>query len=231
MSETGEAIQHTVGAPGGLGRKLHGLPIWAWALLVVGGGLLVYYLYKRSTAGSVASANGTDATSALQEAAAEDSLAGGASGSTGSAASGYSSNQAYEAAAVSEYGNGANTPISVTQALDDLFAGNPLSTAEQGIINTVEGGLGAPPQSTPAINIAPSAPAASATPTITGYVKSPNANTIYQLTSDNVLHPISSWGLFQTIDPSLEYSTLDNNTISKYTVGTAAVNPAAAKTS
>lgn len=209
MSDTGTAVEHTMGAANGLGRKAHGLPIWGWALIVVGGGMLVYYLWSKSSGGMASG-------SSLGLGAVSTAAPAPAAMSSGSA---YSTNQAWQAAGISEFGSGTNTPLSVSAALSNLLNGNPLSSQDQGIVNQVIGGIGAPPQSAPPPILAvPAVPA----PTVKGYLKAPNNPNIYQLTSDGLLHYANA-GVWSRIDPTMQYSTVDN--LGSYTMGADATVP------
>lgn len=138
----------------GLGRKVGPLPIWGWAVLLIGGVVLFLYIRSRSSA-TVADNNGAGLSSTTDQTAAGalSTLYGG--NGTGYQ-SGYSSNQAYEQAAISELsGSSQYTPLQIQTALGGLFAGDTLSADEQKIVNEVESSLGAPPEYVPTPTVTP----------------------------------------------------------------------------
>lgn len=147
MSDTSGAM--SAGRDSGMTRKAGPLPIWAWAVIIVGAAALVYYFVKRGSAPQSANGAGLSST-ADQTAAGALSSMFGTGGNPNGFSSGFSSNQQYEQAAISELsGSTQYTPLEIQTALGNLFSGNSLSTNDQSIINTIEKSLGAPPEFTP----------------------------------------------------------------------------------
>lgn len=153
MSDIDTSAAHAA-STAGLGRKVGPLPIWGWAVLLIGAVALFLYIRSRSS-GTVADNNGAGLSSTTDQTAAGalSTLYGG--GGTGYT-SGYSNNQAYEQAAISELsGSTQYTPLQIQGALGNLFAGNQLSSTDQSIVNEIESALGAPPEYVPTPSVAP----------------------------------------------------------------------------
>lgn len=182
----------------GLGRKVGPLPIWAWAVLIVGGGFVIFYIMRRG-ASTTASANGAGlSTVADQTAAGALSSMYGSGGNANGYTSGYSNNQQYEQAAISELsGSTQYTPLQVQGALGDLFAGNSLTADEQAIINKIEGSLGAPPEYVPNPTSTPSAPNGSSV--FTGNVLGAGQTLVQPVGSSSIYVRDNSTGTLQAL--------------------------------
>lgn len=153
MSDIDTSAAHAA-STAGLGRKVGPLPIWGWAVLLIGGVALFLYIRSRSS-GTVADNNGAGLSSTTDQTA-----AGALSSMYGTSGSGYTSsysnNQAYEQAAISELsGSTQYSPLQIQTALGKLFSGDQLSTSDQSIINKIESSLGAPPEYVPTPTAAP----------------------------------------------------------------------------
>lgn len=149
MTEPATEHGHSHGNIGSeLKSKAGPLPVWVWGVLI--GGVLVGYMYwhksRTATAPTSVDVSGTGVDDALSTGDAGTTTAGSVGTPSEATTSGLSSNQTWEAQALTQLTGSGATPLAAQQALENYLSGASLSGDEQTLINQALGSLGLPPE-------------------------------------------------------------------------------------
>ena len=142
-----------------LGKQVGPLPLGAWAVAIIGGVGVAYYINRRQAAAAandaIQSAADPSASAAYQEGAqggpGNDTPAG--VGNTGNAPlppqdGPIRTNAQWRVAAIRALIVAGNPPLASANAVQRYLAGKPLNHAQQGLVNQAIGLVGPPPQNT-----------------------------------------------------------------------------------
>jgi hypothetical protein len=151
---------HNHAAPGnghGLTKKVGPLPVWGWAVVIVGAYLLYHYLHNRSSsaASTVIPDSGANPSNALVGGDSGTSTTSTGSTGTATAADWIFNAQQYLLALGYDQS-------SIDTAFQDWTSGNPLTSTDVGILDSAVNGNGAPPAGLPVITLGTSGSTATA---------------------------------------------------------------------
>lgn len=198
-------------ADDGIGEDIKRAPKWVWIVAIGGGALVAFYVYTHRSStpnigGATTGANaGADLSGGLTDSATGVS-------SPMSNAQGFTSNQEWQNAAISEAGDFGSTPLAVQSATDTYLNGGTVTSAQGNLLNQIIGALGAAPlgsQGDVTVSAPPSsapAPAGKVYPTftpppgdeiITG--GSPDMKYLYNENSGKLIHgyTIPQWEIMR----------------------------------
>lgn len=189
MTEQDAPAEHSAGGAGKLGlpKTIGPLPIQVWAVAILGGVAVAYFVRKRATS-SAATTAAAAATPATDPGSSLDGTAPATTGTTvpiglttqysGVTTPTIDTNSAWQTQAeISLIGKGM-APLLVDRALSGYLLGNQLDTSEQAVITAALQTMGPPPQGAPVVTLGPTVTPPS--PTTTKTVPWPTTDLFHQ---------------------------------------------------
>jgi hypothetical protein len=177
-------------------QDLGPMPVWVWGVMAGGAFVLYRYIQNRQASANAAPVAVSTGVSPLDAGPYNITASPGTSAASTTAAP---TNSSWISQAEAGLLGSGNDPIHILQALNDYLQGNPLSYAEQGIVNQAIQSYGLPPQGGAPLGALSPAPAPPAPPTPNS-IASSNGNRLVTQGDGNVVEynaagqPIwSSW--------------------------------------
>jgi len=194
--------------------KLGALPVWGWGVLVAGGALLIWFLFRGR--GGNPPVSGVSGTSTGLDAMGYQTS--GIKGGSGSAPDARPETNQQWLARVSRLvaDTLAASPSEVNAALYKYVTGQDITTKEKGFVDkAIQLGM-SPPEGVQGVgNVTPP------TPVSYDYVKTVNDGTIYQLDpTTKTKRAIGSWDLFKALTGgAAKYRITSTNELAGYKTG------------
>jgi hypothetical protein len=138
----------------GIEAELKRIPAWGWGVIAGVAALVgIWWFHRHEAATTDASGQpvATDTSGLVDSSLASGDVGGSAANgytAADQAAAAFSTNGAWEAAVVAWLTSQGNSPLTVQQAVEDYLNGNPLTSAEQALVNQAIAHYGIPPEGT-----------------------------------------------------------------------------------